>query len=345
MSCLNNLDTNINYTYEKAKFSTDNNGLSYQSLNFLDVQVILKADKTIETDIYYKTTNSHDYLPYDSAHPLHCKNNIPYNLAKRIIVFVTDEAKTKHRLRELRLWLQECKYPDHIISKAFHDAKLQGPAPAPKNPRNNIPFVTTYNSNTNHKFTLNNMKRKLETTNDIELANIFKDCNIILSQRQPPNLLRLLNNKNKSDNTTGVFKCKDKRCKICALYLMEGNEFKLSNNKTWYIRSMITCHSVNVIYFLTCNMCNNETYIGKTIGDTKHGRGFKVRMNQHISESRTGESSCKFPNHVYNCGIKNNCLIEPFFKINVMISLNEPDKLETMESSFQISGYDTLNNR
>ena len=35
-----------------------------------------------------KETNTHDYLRYDSHHPDHVKNNIPFTLAKKIIVFL-----------------------------------------------------------------------------------------------------------------------------------------------------------------------------------------------------------------------------------------------------------------
>ena len=37
----------------------------------------------------------------------------------------------------------------------------------------------------------------------------------------------------------------------------------------------------------------HETYIGKTVGDPVNG--FKTRMNNHISESRKGISSCNSP--------------------------------------------------
>ena len=47
-----------------------------------------------------------------------------------------------------------------------------------------------------------------------------------------------------------------------------------------------------------------ETYIGKTVGD--HIHGFKTRMNNHITESRSGVSSCKLPIHVFNCIKRNN---------------------------------------
>ena len=65
-------------------------------------KIILHSDNTVETDIDYKDTNAHDYLPYNSARPKHCKDNLPYNLAKRIIVFVSNDEKVEMRLKELK---------------------------------------------------------------------------------------------------------------------------------------------------------------------------------------------------------------------------------------------------
>ena len=50
--------------------------------------IILHNNEIIDTDISYKITNTHDYLRYDSNHPVHVKNNIPFTLAKKIIIFV-----------------------------------------------------------------------------------------------------------------------------------------------------------------------------------------------------------------------------------------------------------------
>ena len=67
-------------------------------INFLYVSVILHPGRTIETDIYYEDTNAHHYLPYDSALPDHSRDNVPYNLAKRIIIFVSNDEKAESRL-------------------------------------------------------------------------------------------------------------------------------------------------------------------------------------------------------------------------------------------------------
>ena len=66
-------------------------------------------------------------------------------------------------------------------------------------------------------------------------------------------------------------------------------------------------------------MCNEkELYIEKAIGANM--KRFKVRRNQHISDRETGDSTYQSPCHVYDCGIKNNCLEELFFGLNIMLN-------------------------
>ena len=67
MACLNKLHPSINYTYKKAKVTRDKKGNLVQILNFLNVNAILNSKNEISTDVYYKDTNTHDYLPYDKC--------------------------------------------------------------------------------------------------------------------------------------------------------------------------------------------------------------------------------------------------------------------------------------
>ena len=96
-TCLNDMHPSIKFTFENREIIYENEK-KVQVLNFLDVKIILHEGNSVETDIYYKPTNTHDYLPYNSAHPDHTKNNIPYNLAKRIIVFASNPEKVIIRL-------------------------------------------------------------------------------------------------------------------------------------------------------------------------------------------------------------------------------------------------------
>ena len=84
-------------------------------------------------------------------------------------------------------------------------------------------------------------------------------------------------------------------------------------------------------------MCTKETYVGKT------WQKLRGRMNDHISKCRKGTGKNKFDRHVYECGLKNNNLKPPFFKIFAFMALSSRDKLETYEKYLQRNGYDTLN--
>ena len=83
------------------------------------------------------------------------------------------------------------------------------------------------------------LKKNHRKFNDIQpdhLKNLFKNSNVILAQEQPKNLPRLLSKArfntdfNNFIQLKGLCKCTDKHCKICLLYVNEGNRFVMSNN-------------------------------------------------------------------------------------------------------------------
>ena len=91
-----------------------------------------------------------------------------------------------------------------------------------------------------------------------------------------------------------------------------------------------------------CNMWEDkEAYIEKSVGD--NFVGFKSRINQYISDCRTGISTCKFPIQVYHCVMKNKCLKKLHFQLNIMMKLKDSRQLEFYENRFYKKGYDTIN--
>ena len=96
--CLNNLHPAVKYTIEKPKLIQNDHFPTLPSTELFRFWSCLHYDNTCETDIYYKDSNANDYFPYKNAHPKACKENLPYNLAKRIIVFVSNDK----RLYEIR---------------------------------------------------------------------------------------------------------------------------------------------------------------------------------------------------------------------------------------------------
>ena len=65
---LNNFHPNLKFTHGESK----------SSLNFLDVSVSI-VDNKLETDLFCKPTDCHQFLHFNSAHPFHNKKSIAYS--------------------------------------------------------------------------------------------------------------------------------------------------------------------------------------------------------------------------------------------------------------------------
>ena len=339
---LNSFITAINSlhpaTIEKSTREILNNR-NVQVLNFLDVLILLFETGEIQTDIFYKSTNSHDYLDYESHHPTHTKNNIVYGLAKKIVEFVSNYETEEIRLKELEVWLTACKYPKDVIKKGIHNARLQGPAPNPKNKKQTLPFVTTNYSNMSSTEIVKLSNKFIENVEDNRLKTAFGNTNVVLALKQPPNLLRQLTRAEFHSEPTdtlppGIFTCNRPNCDICKYYLQACTSFTCSNNKEWFVRSHITCHSKNVIYWLKCRSCNGATTYSGKAGVTRE------RTNNHISDCRTGNTTDIFDLHVREC---NPQLIEPFFELYIFVELSDKKLLDAYEKHIHSNNYDTMN--
>ena len=337
IDALNSLHPSIKFTIERGEEGIIN-GLRVQILNFLDVLLILHLSGKIETDIYYKPTNSHDYLSYDSHHPEHTKKNIVYGLAKRIVEFVSNYDTEEIRMNELYKFLIACKYPPSVIKTGIRNARLQGPGPNPANKTRTIPFVSTHSSNYSSNRIVKRTNTLLNNLTDDRMKTAFQESKVVLALKQPPNLLRHLSKASfistKVLKPNGIFLCGRSYCDICNFYLQPCTSFITSNGVEWTVQSHITCHSKCVIYFLKCLSCGESTtYTGRT-------NILRKRTNNHISECRSGVTSDRFDRHVYHCNKRGT---EPAFKMYVFVELSNANLLEEYEKYLHKMAFDTMN--
>ena len=96
--------THINSSHNTIKFTHE---FSDSSISFLDVTVLLNKNNQISTDLYVKSTDTHQYLLHTSCHPNHVKKSIPFSLALRIRRICSTAEKFKQRTSELLEFL--CK--------------------------------------------------------------------------------------------------------------------------------------------------------------------------------------------------------------------------------------------
>ena len=97
----------LNNLHPSIKFKMEQN---YDGLAFLDI-CIKRMGSLIITDIYYKPTDTKQYLDYNSCHPCHIRRYVPFNLARRICTIVEDDLLRHKRLEELKVCLINRHYP------------------------------------------------------------------------------------------------------------------------------------------------------------------------------------------------------------------------------------------
>lgn len=297
---------------------------SETNLSFLDTMVIKKAGK-IQTDIFYKPTDSKQYLLYTSCHPKHTRNSIPYNLARRLKTIVSENAVLFQRFNELKSYLLQRKYPLKLIENAIEKVRSldrNDLLKKPEHPKdsNLIPYVTTFNPYNPEIFTEIRQHKQILHRNN-ELHKIFKDKIFLKSKRQPPNLKRLLTKAKFTTQQVGEFrvtKCAEPRCGLCK-HLMEGSTVSFKDKK-FKVNDNMTCKAKNVIYVILCRGCN-EQYIGET-------NNLRKRVTLHNQHIRIPEFR-KIPvsEHIADCSDEEpKYFIFPFYQMKTESIIKRKEK-------------------
>jgi len=107
---LNNVDItgNIKFTNEEM---TDN------SIAFLDVNITVKADRRLKTQVYRKKTHTNQYLSFQSEHPVTHKLGVVRTLLDRCQSHVTDAEDQRQEEKYVKDVLRMNHYPDWTIKR------------------------------------------------------------------------------------------------------------------------------------------------------------------------------------------------------------------------------------
>ena len=308
---------------------------SETELPFLDILVIKSKDKLL-TDIYYKATDTKQYLHFKSSHPRNCKLNIPYNLARRICTIVkTPDLRTK-RLNELFACLTSRGYPHKLIEHGIRKAEgipihVLRNCEKQKDTADTLAYVSTFNPR--HPEIFNLIYNNIPILKcSVKMNNVMKDVKLIKSKRQPRNLKKILTQAKfeDSESTPQISKCNRPRCKICPI-IIQGEKIHFSaTDEDFIVKSNLTCESRNVVYVLNCSNCNDQ-YIGST-------KNFANRVTLHRSQIRNEcYRNLEVSKHIHTCG-KNNFRISPFYQCS-----NESQLL--IKENYFISKYKPSLNR
>ena len=292
--------------------------------NYLDIHFKI-VDKNLLIDIYYKPTDSHNYLNYGSCHPQHTRDNIALSLAKRIVRIVSDNRE--HALNHLQRHLTKQGHPTEKILFAF--SRTFQPRKEPR--KATLVFTSTHNPN--HCYDHNVFKGLFANIRSQDMRKALGNTKIIRGTRQPPSLRNMLTRSKFSSSltperprrTVGLFPCHG--CVYhSAGYFRTTKYFTFGRRGefTWEYTRFFNCDSCNVIYLIQCAYCW-KFYIGET-GDTKE------RVCQHKSNVRHPHNSncCKLSEHLFHCsGLK-----EPFFHMYPMYYVEDQQRKRFIEKRF-----------
>ena len=101
---LNNFTPNLSF----------NHGASKNCIPFLDLKVKL-IDGKLETDLYMKPTDRHQYLHYSSSHPEHTKCSIVYSQTLRVDKLCSLEKDFNNHKSNIKEWFIKRGYPESVI--------------------------------------------------------------------------------------------------------------------------------------------------------------------------------------------------------------------------------------
>ena len=84
--------------------------ISETELSFLDVNLRISEDR-VHTSIFFKVTDTHNYLHFSSFHPDHCKRAIPYSQFLRLRRLCSDDDDFLVKSREMMTFFSQRCYP------------------------------------------------------------------------------------------------------------------------------------------------------------------------------------------------------------------------------------------
>ena len=274
----------LNGIHPTLKFTSKS---SREHIEFLDVLVTRDGVRT-KTDLFVKSTDTHQYTHFSSCHTFHTKSGIPYGQALRLRRIVSDEAQFDKRLRDLESWLLKRGYEGGMVTKQIDKARTKDrdellnfeKDKSGFDPRPNL--VLRYHPALSDKVhSIVQIHQTLLKINE-EHKQVFQEVPRVTFRRAKnlkDSLVRATLSVQKT-NTVGSSCCGKPRCKL-------GNNLKCTTSfsnrdgsRQFEIRKgPLTCDSTNVVYLLQCRTCGIQ-YVGSS------KPAFRMRVNNYKSHHR-----------------------------------------------------------
>ena len=277
--CFKQFLEEINSMHPSIKFTAE---WSDKSVSFLDVKISIGDNGNINTDLYTKPTDTHQYLHRRSCHPYRCMSTIPYSQALRLRRICSEDDNYLFRTKELATFLTNRGYEksevQQQIDRATNIERLQTLKASNRKTLERVPMVVTYHPDLP---SLNKILRKhLPILHVSEKMRKAVPHPPLVSYRRPRNLNDLLVRallKSPQQLHKGTHQCNRPRCKTCMHIRTETKFGSTVTGETFLAKVTATCKTANVIYLMECRKCKKQ-YVGETENP------LHLRINGHRSD-------------------------------------------------------------
>ena len=260
----------LNSRMPSIKFEAD---ISEHNVHFLDVDVFLNSSKNkIETTLYTKPTDSHNYINYRSCHQKLCNNGIPYGQFLRLKRICSDEDDYVAKSKLMAYHFHLANYPIELIQSSFERAYIQNrydllnaPEKIKDPDQDNLYLITTHHPTFRGVNEIVNKNKDLlhrsSSTRPILQANLVQGFRRCKNLRDI--LVKAKLRKNKVTNKPNANKCKRPFCIYCNKLDKSGSITSVITEKQYQTRYNVCCSSNNLTYALACKTCG-KIYVGQT---------------------------------------------------------------------------------
>ena len=279
--------SHLNSVHETIKFTCEH---SITSIDFLDITIQTTAHKCLETTLFCKPTDTHNYLLYSSEHPRHLLNGIPYSQLLRVRRICSNPSEFKRNAMMLCSHFVRRGYPKHLVQKAYErslsldrDELLNKELLKSNSADNEIQTLKTTTNATNkpdtfYCITTHNPRnppireiihtnwevlQKTKTTRDIYESNII--FGLRRNKNLSDHLVRASTKTNlQHDTYISTHPCnRPSLCRYCPKINHTGQITSKTTGQKFITMKNTNCQTSNIIYLISCKTCGIQ-YVGQT---------------------------------------------------------------------------------
>ncbi|CAG2235798.1 KIF2_24 [Mytilus edulis] len=282
----------LNQFHPSIKFTSH---ISAEKVDFLDTTVVNNQGK-LHTTLYTKPTDAHLVLHYNSCHPKHQKESIPFSQALRIRRICTEINDFEFHTNLMKKHFLTQGYPCQVVESAIFKAKSLNRNDLLKLNETDqpvksdiIPLVINYHPKIkNLNSTINQRKVILKRTPETQTLVTQK---LTVSYRRALSIRQILvkteivcKETHKGSHPCGM------NCYLCKLMKTAESAKSTVNIYQIDIKHEITCNTESVVYLIECKQCKKQ-YIGQT------ENSLKERFRGHLQDINTENNTKPVSKH------------------------------------------------